>query len=212
MPAAVMCAELVAPVANMLAAAVAHGGLARPGARVPAPAQAQERAPAQPAPGTHGRLEQPREAHGERAHEAAGNTSAAGRGGLRAPVHAGPGPRAHRVHDAPVRAGRGGDPAGLAGRRGRGDRRGLGSLDRGPRRVQGPGGPDLPGGSGRGVRVGDLPAGPVLRGPVPAAGAGPVDRHPGHRRRRRLRPRRLQRPPPAGPEGHHVRSIMPTSA
>ena len=54
-------------------------------------------------------------------------------------------------------------------------------------------------------RVGDFPAGPLLGGPVAAAGAGPADRHPAHRRRRRLRPDRLQRPAAAGVEGHDER-------
>ena len=121
---------------------------------------------------------------------------------------AGAGPRARRVDRPAVRAGRAGRGAGLGPPRRGGDRRrpgGVRALDRGPRRVPRPG---VAGVSGRGrgdLRVGDLPAGPLLGGPVAAAGAGPVDRHPAHRRRRRLRPDRLQRPAAAGVEGHHER-------
>ena len=73
-----------------------------------------------------------------------------------------------------VRPGRGGHPAELGRRRGRGDRRrpgGLGALGRGPGRVQGFGRPGVSGRDRRGVRVGDPPAGPVIGGPVPDAGA-----------------------------------------
>jgi hypothetical protein len=127
---------------------------------------------------------------------------AADRDRLHSTVHAGAGPRAHRVHRPPVRAGRRSSQVGLAGRRHRGHRRRPGPVraqHHPPGRVQAPGGPGVPGRGRGGVRVGGLPAGAVQRRPVQAAGAGPADRHPGHRRRRDLRPVRHQRPPPAGP-------------
>src|ERR1700748_4016288 len=52
----------------------------------------------------------------------------AGRDRVCPPVDPGAGPRAHRVHAAAVRPGRAGGPAGLAGRRDRGDRRGSGPV------------------------------------------------------------------------------------
>ena len=52
---------------------------------------------------------------------------------------------------------------------------------------------------------GGLAAGPLLGGPVAAAGVRPADRHAGHRRRRGLRPDRLQRPAAARAEGHDER-------
>ena len=108
---------------------------------------------------------------------------------VRPPVDPGAGPRAHRVHAAPVRPGRAGGPAGLGRRRHRGDRRRSGPVRaqrHRPGRVQAAGRPGVPGRGRGGVRAGGLPAGPLQRRPGPAAGAGPPDRHPGHRRRRRL--------------------------
>src|SRR5512133_523426 len=125
-------------------------------------------------------------------------TSSAGGDRLRSPVDADAGPRAHRVDDAAVRPGRAGGPARLGSRRYRGDRRrsgAVGPVGHASRRVQAPGRPGLSGRGGCGVRAGGLPAGPVQRGPGPPAGTGPPDRHPGHRQRRGLRPRRHQRPP-----------------
>ena len=107
-----------------------------------------------------------------------------------------------------VCAGRGGGPAGLAGIAGRGDRRRPGCvrpLGGGPGRVQGVGRAGLPGRDRGDLRVGGLAAGPVVGGPVPAAGVRPADRHPGHRLRRDLRPGRVQRPVAAGPEGDDER-------
>ena len=209
MSAAGVRAELVAPVANMLAAAVAAGRLVSTTAGIPTRV-ASGAGDASAAGGTSAQAKEVevKEVEGERADEGTGHPLGPDRGDLCAAVHAGAGPRAHRVHDAPIRPGRGGHPVGLGRRRGRGDRRrpgGLGALGRGPGRVQGFGRPGVSGRDRRGVRVGDLPAGPVLGGPVPDAGAGPPHRHPGHRRRWDLRPGRLQRPSAARVEGDDER-------
>ncbi len=137
--------------------------------------------------------------------------------GVCAPVLSGPGTRQHRVHRPPVRpcggggpAVRpcgGGGPAGLGGQRHRGHRRRprvVGALGRQPGRVQGGGGPGVPGGGRCHLRPGGLPPGALLGGSVQAAGACPPDRDPGDRCRRHLRPGRLQRPAPAGPQGPDV--------
>jgi hypothetical protein len=209
-PAVVVCAELVAPVANMLADAVAAGRFTDgPTPLEHRPARLEETAPDRASSPLVEPVGQMEEVEGERAEQGPGRPSGTSRGDLRSAVHAGPGPRPHRVHDAPVRPGGGGGRVGLARRRGRSDRRrpgGLRPLHRGPGRVQGPGRPGVPGRDRGRVRAGGLPAGPLLGGPVPAAGAGPADRHPGDRRGRDLRPGRLQRPPPARPEGDDVRS------
>ena len=216
MPAVVVCAELVAPVANMLADAVAAGRFTDgPTPLEHRPARLEEETAAAraslPLVEPVGQME---EVEGERAEQGPGRPSGTSCGGLRSAVHAGPGPRPYRVHDAPVRPGRRGGRVGLARRRGRSDRRrpgGLRPVHRGPGRVQGAGRPGVPGrGRGR-VRAGGLPAGPLLGRPVPAAGAGPPDRHPGDRRGRHLRPGRLQRPPPARPQGDDERSRAPSA-
>src|SRR5512132_3881855 len=87
--------ELVAPLANMAEAALAAGPAATAGA----------------SGGDPGRAE--------------GDPLSPGADGDRVcpPVDPDAGPRAHRVHRPPVRPGRAGGPAGLAGRRHRGDRR-----------------------------------------------------------------------------------------
>lgn len=129
--------------------------------------------------------------------------SGAAGGGLPAAVHTRAGTGEHRVHDATVRAGGRGGPAGL-GPRGRGRdrcrpggpgevRQRAGGLPRG-------GGEGLSGRDRGGLRAGGLPAGTLLRGLRPAAGAGPPDRHPAGGQRRRLRPGGRQRPATAGLE------------
>ena len=125
--------------------------------------------------------------------------------GLPAPVDPGPGPRAHRVDDAAVRPGghRGRAGLGTAGRGG--DRPGPGPVrDVGgaPAGVPRPDVAGLPGRGRGGARPGGLPAGPVERGPGPAGGDGPADRHAADRQRRCLRPVGLQRLAGAGPEVH----------
>src|ERR1700730_1573645 len=165
-------------------------------ATVPRPGAGQ----AAPAPAVPGRVS------GDDARRAEGHQLAPGAHGDRVcpPVDPDAGARAHRVHRPPVRAGWGGRPAGLAGVRDRGDRPGPGPVraQRGaPGRVQAADGQALPGrGRGR-VRAGGIPAGPVERGPGTAAGSRPAHWHPGHRRRRHLRPGRLQRPAAARAEG-----------
>src|SRR5437870_1389205 len=117
-----VCAEMVAPVANMLAAVLVADGVAA-GEAVRQPTA---------------------EVSGEGREQA--GCAAPGPGGdrLRATVDVGSGARAHRVDGPPVRAGRGGHPVGLAGWCDRGDRRRPGHLWSVHRRagwVQGAGGP-----------------------------------------------------------------------
>ena len=73
----------------------------------------------------------------------------------------------------------------------------VGPLGGPPPGVQGPGRAGVCGRGRRHLRARGVPPGPLLGGPVAPVGAGPPDRHPGHRRRRHLRPGELQRPPPA---------------
>src|SRR5664279_6615199 len=131
MTATLLCPELIAPVANMLAAAWAAGGIDAPTQPV------RDTAPVGALPAAEeegvGRDEGPEQ----------GDRGAPGQGGgdLCAPVDAGPGPRPRRVDRPSVRPGRGSGPAGVARQRHRGDRRRPGDLrtfDGGPRRVQGP--------------------------------------------------------------------------
>ena len=196
--------EVVAVLANMVESALA----ARPSE------VGDERAPDPGREPDHDHLDEREEHVDERGRGVRGvdedrpPAPGAGSGGLCPAVDAGAGARARRVDRPAVRAGRAGRGAGLGPPRRGGDRRrpgGVRAVDRGPRRVPRPGVAGVPG-RGRGdFRVGDFPAGPLLGGPVAAAGAGPVDRHPAHRRRRRLRPDRLQRPAAAGVEGHDER-------
>ncbi len=146
---------------------------------------------------------------GERLGEDHGQPLGADRAGLHPPVLDGPGAREHRVDSPPVCPGRRGGPPGVGSVPGRGDRRRLGvvgPIDRGTIRVQGPGGPGVHGRGRRHLRSGDLPAGPILGGPVAPVGVGTAHRHAGHRLRRHLRPGQLQRPSPPGPEEPDVRS------
>ena len=156
-------------------------------------------------------VSKPQEAHGDDVWGAEGDrvTPTTDRDRLHSTVHADAGSGTHRIDGPPVRVGRRSGQIGLAGHRHRGHRRRPGAVRtqrHPPGRVQTPGRAGVPGRDRGGVRVGGLPAGPVQRGSVPAAGAGPPDRHPGHRRRRDLRPVRHQRPPPAGPQEPNVGS------
>ena len=131
---------------------------------------------------------------------------------LRPPVLDGPGAREHRVDRPPVRPRRRGRPPRVAPLPGGGDRRRprpLGPLRRPPLGVQGPGRPGVPGRGGCHLRPGGVPPGPLVGRPVPPARAGPPHRHLGGGLRRHLRPGQLQRPAPARPERHHVRSRAP---
>ncbi len=125
--------------------------------------------------------------------------------GVCAAVVVGAGAGAHRVHGPAVRVGRAGDRVGVGGGIGAGHRRRPGCIRPVHRRAGRVPVSHLTGLSRRGrrgVRPGGVPAGPVHRGPDPVVGAGPADRHPAYRRRRRLRSDRLQRPPPVGVERH----------
>jgi hypothetical protein len=133
---------------------------------------------------------------------------------LPASVLDGPGAGEHRVDRPPVCPRRRGGPAGLACLSGGGDRHRpgpVGPLGGEPFGIQGSPGPGVSGRGGRHLRPGGVPTGPILRGPVAAAGAGPPDRHLGHRRRRDLRPGRHQRPARAGREEPDVggRTALP---
>src|SRR4249919_2458727 len=138
MPAAVLCPELIAPVANMLAAAWAAGPTGAAAGAVPEivalgivvpEVRSRPESAGAPAPDNG-------EAGGDEGREQ-GNGGAPGPGGgdLRAPVHAGPGPRSRRVDRAAVRPRGGSDPAGLGIGGDRGDRHrsgDLGAFHRGP--------------------------------------------------------------------------------
>src|SRR5665811_1282855 len=128
MTALVLRADLVAPVANMLAAAWAAGGNG-----APAQTSVHEAPGKPPAP-------QAREVSQDEGRDQDSYGAPRPDGGdLCAPVDVGPGPRPHRVDRAPVRAGWRGVAAGLACGWHRGDRHrsgGLRALNRGPRRVQ----------------------------------------------------------------------------
>ena len=115
----------------------------------------------------------------------------------------------HRVDRPPIRPGRRGGPAGVGCVPGGGDRRRpgpVGPLRGEPFRVQGSGRPGVSGRGRRHLRSGGVPTGPILGGPVAPVGAGPPDRHAGHRLRWHLRPGQYQRPSRAGPEEPDVRS------
>src|ERR1019366_1461042 len=133
MTAVVLWADLVAPVANMLAAAWAAGGIG-----APAQTSVHEASGKSPAP-------QAREVSEDEGREqGSGRAPCPDGGDLCASVDVGPGPRPHRVDRAPVRAGWRGVAAGLARGWHRGDRHrpgGLRALNRGPRRVQSAGWP-----------------------------------------------------------------------
>src|SRR5450755_3172818 len=105
------CAELVAPVANMLAAAVAAGRVV----------------PSRPAPNGAAAGGRPagtgQEVSGEGRGEGGGPARRPDRADLRSTVDDGAGPGAHRVDGPAICAGRGGRPAGLAGLLDRGYRR-----------------------------------------------------------------------------------------
>src|SRR5665811_311657 len=105
MSAVLPCAELVAPVANMLAAAVAAGRVGVPSRPAPSGAAAGD----PPA-------ETSQEVSGEGRGQGGGPARQPDRADLHSAVDDGPGPGAHRVDGPAVCAGRGGRPAGLAGR------------------------------------------------------------------------------------------------
>src|SRR6266496_6513522 len=113
MAATALCPELVAPVANMLAAAWAAGG---------------DGAPAQPAPvtaaGTSPSSEPRQQSRGvsedEGREQGFGSAPLTHGGDLRAPVDVGAGPRPRRVHRTAVRPGRGGRATGVGCRCDRG--------------------------------------------------------------------------------------------
>ena len=144
---------------------------------------------------------------GMRERRAQGHRRAPGQDGADLPAAIDPdaGPRAHRVDAAAVRAGRycGGDGLGTAGcggdRPGPGPVRDVGGA---PGRVPGADVAGVPGRDRGGVRAGDLPAGPLERGPGPAGGDGPADRYAAHRQRRGLRPDGFQRLAGPGAEIH----------
>jgi hypothetical protein len=103
MTALVLRADLVAPVANMLAAAWAAGGIGAPADPVHQGVPGNSPAP------------QAREVSQDEGREqGSGRAPRPDGGDLRAPVDVGPGPRPHRVHRAPVRPGWRGVAAGLA--------------------------------------------------------------------------------------------------
>src|SRR5665647_3482357 len=137
MTAVVLRADLVAPVANMLAAAWAADGMGAPAQTSVHEASGKPAAP------------QAREVSQDEGREqGSGRPPRPDGGDLRAPVDVGPGPRPHRVDRAPVRPGWRGGAAGLACGWHRGDRHrpgGLRALDRGPRWVQGAGCPGVSG-------------------------------------------------------------------
>ena len=125
------------------------------------------------------------------------------------PVLDGAGPRAHRVDQEPVRPGGHRGRAGLAAQRHRGDRCRPGDLRQvggGPGGVHRAGHQDVPGRCRGDLRDRDHPAGPVQRRRGPAGRVRPDHRHAADRPGRRLRPRRRERPRPAGLQGHHGRN------
>src|SRR5436190_811223 len=133
-------------------------------------------------------------------------------GGLSSPVLDGPGPRAHRVDQEPVRPGGQGGRAGLAAHLDRGDRHRPGDLRQvggGPGGIHRAGHPGLQRRCRRDLRDRDHPAGPVQRRRGPAGGIRPDHRDTADRPRRRLRPRRCERPRPFGLQGHHGRDGAP---
>src|SRR5664279_2708012 len=90
----VLRADLVAPVANMFAAAWAAGGIGAPAQPVHHEAPGKQPAPlAREVSQDEGR------------EQGSGRAPRPDGGDLCAPVDVGPGPRPHRVHRAPVRAG-----------------------------------------------------------------------------------------------------------
>lgn len=173
-------AEMVAPIANMLEAAVAAGNLNEP---VPAPTSVLVDDTPRPRSAEQGGTA--REGRHQDRHVAPG----ACRSHLHPSKHRGTGPQQHRVDRTPVRPRWRSGPAGMGGLGYRGHRRrprAVGSLDRGSQRVQGDRRAGLFGRGGRHLWPGGVPTGPVLSGPVQAVGTGPPDRHLGHRRGRRL--------------------------
>src|SRR5664279_247199 len=104
MSALLPCAELVAPVANMLAAAVAAGRVGIAARPAPSGAAAGDR------PAGSGQ-----EVSDEGRGEGGGPARRPDRADLRSAVDDGAGPGAHRVDGSAVCAGRGGRAAGLAG-------------------------------------------------------------------------------------------------
>ena len=101
-----------------------------------------------------------------------------------------------------------GGRAGLAAHLDRGDRHRPGDLRQvggGPGGVHRAGHQGLPGRCRGDLRDRDHPAGPVQRRRGPAGGVRPDHRHAADRPGRRLRPRRRERPRPAGVQGHHGR-------
>src|SRR5674476_1173392 len=100
MAATVLCPELVAAAANMLAAAWAAAEIGAPAQPVPDAATGKPPAP-----------EAREVSQDERRDQDSGRSPRADRGDLRAPVHDGPGPRPHRVHRTSVRPGRRGAAA-----------------------------------------------------------------------------------------------------
>ena len=120
-----------------------------------------------------------------------------------------------RIHPAAICPGRSRLPARLATRADRGHRRRsrpLRRLGRRPARLPAPGGrgrlrPCRPGARHRG-----LAPRPLVPRLAPAAGDLRPLRHAHRRRRRRLRPEALQRPPAARPQGHDERGGICTSS
>ncbi len=106
----------------------------------------------------------------------------------------------------PVRPGGDGGRAGLGSHVDRGDRHRPGDLRQvggGPGGVHRAGDQDVPGRCRGDLRDRDHPAGPVERRRGAAGGVRPDHRHAADRPRRRLRPRRCERPRPARLQGHH---------
>src|SRR5674476_1619396 len=102
MAATLLCPELIAPVANMLAAAWAAGTIGAPAQ--PVPVTAAGTAPAAQNEGVSG---------DEGRKQDFGRAPLAHGGDLRAPVDVGAGPRPRRVHRTAIRVSRGGRAAGL---------------------------------------------------------------------------------------------------
>ena len=129
---------------------------------------------------------------------------------VRSSVVAGPGPRKHGVDGTSVGTRRGGSSAGLVGIEDRRDRcrpGAVGALGRSAQWVSGGGQPRLFRRGGRHLWPGGVSPGAILRRSNAPVGAGPPDRHAGHRWRWCLRSARFQRSASARPQNtrciHH---------